>query len=297
MTEQRLDGKGYRLSITAWAGNLGNHLIQLSGALNVAEQTSSLLTIPAHPLLRRRQYDFSGGGHSRMEEIRSYFFHQSECFQYPILYDSDRRRILQQYAREQLAGRSAAEWARDIGTSLRNEQVKEETLVINIRSGGDIFRADPPPQDDYMQPPLSLYKHVIDSHRYTDCLIITEAARKNPCVDALLAWRPGIRIRTHTGVSGDVRALLAARHLVTCHSSFSWILAMTSGNLRTLHQPASFRVRGVSDLSVYTYSFDNYIQPGEWKATPEQLALMVDHPVSDVRVVRESSRAELSAMR
>jgi hypothetical protein len=37
-----LDKKGYRISIGDWVGNLGNHLIQMSGALDVAKITSHL---------------------------------------------------------------------------------------------------------------------------------------------------------------------------------------------------------------------------------------------------------------
>jgi hypothetical protein len=280
-----LDKKGYLISIEHWVGNLGNHLIQLSGALNVAKNTQSKLTIPKHELLGRRMFDFTSAANNNcLEPVVGRFFYQSDCFQYPIRYDHDRRRLFQDYLYDLLLVRTLQERFRDLLNRNSKEQVGPDTLVINMRSGSDIFRTEPPPQTDYMQPPLSFYKHVITSYGYQDCLIVTEAARKNPCIEGLLSWNPNIRIKTHTTVKDDLRTLLAARHLVMCHSTFSWCLALMSKNLQTLYQPATFQIRGVDDLSIYTYTFEDFIKPGEWKCSPEQLDEMLNHSIDNIKV-------------
>jgi len=284
-----LDKKGYRISIEGWMGNLGNHLIQMSGALNVAQNTQSVLTIPKHPLLRRRTFDFTDSKNDNCsEEIVGRFFYKSECFQYPIVYDRDRRRIFQAHLYDVLLRRNFREHIHDVLNRKPLEQVHPGTLVINMRSGRDIFTADPPPQNDYMQPPLSFYKHVIESNNYQDCLIVTEADRKNPCIEGLMSWSPKVRLKTHTSVKNDLRTILGATHLVTCHSTFSWCLALMSRNLEVLHQPHTFPIRGVGSFSIDTYTFDNYIKPGEWKASSEQLDEMLNHSVRDIRVIHES---------
>ncbi len=281
-----LEKKGYRIAIESWVGNLGNHLIQLSGALNVAERTQSHLTIPKHALLKRRVFDFTGPHNDNCAEpVVGRFFYGADCFQYPIIFDSERRDILRKYVYDLLAARTVRERFEDLLNPKRNEAVNHGTLVINMRSGRDIFTSDPAPQSDYMQPPLSFYKHVIDAHGYQDCMIVTEADRKNPCIDALMSWNRSIRIKTHTTVSSDVRTILSATNLVMCHSTFSWCLALMSKNLKNVYLPSTFPIASVDDLSIDTYEFDGFIKPGEWKATEDQLALMLHHSTKDIHVI------------
>jgi hypothetical protein len=281
----RLEKKGYRIVIENWVGNLGNHLIQVSSALNVAEKTESRLTIPKHPLLKRRVFDFTNRANENCAEpIVGRFFYQADCFQFPIIFDSERREIFRKYVYDLLVGRTVRERVAELVSPRQNEAVNSDTLVINMRSGRDIFRSEPPPQNDYMQPPLSFYKHVIEAHRYRDCLIVTEADRKNPCIDALMSWNRSIRIKTHTTVSDDVRTILSATSLVMCHSTFSWCLALMSKNLKNLYQPSTFQIVSVDDLSIDTYQFNGFVKPGEWTATEDQLALMVNHSTKDVHV-------------
>ncbi len=298
-----LDKKGYLLSIEHWIGNLGNHIIQLSGALNVAEKTQSRLTVPEHPLFRKRVFDFTDKRNNNCyEPVAGRFFFQYDCFQHPIRFDRDRRTVFQNYVYPLLANKSRGEWFRDLLRPTQQDVVNPETLVINMRSGRDIFRTEPPPQNDYMQPPLSFYKHVIESHGYDDCLIVTEADRQNPCIDALMKWNSSIRLRTHTTVIGDARTLLSAKHLVTCHSTFSWCLALMSRNLTTLYQPGRCQIRGVDDIDIHTYEFSGYISPGEWTASPDQLDRMLSHSTNDIRVTHrpiggdENQEPELSSL-
>ncbi len=278
-----LEKKGYRIAVEYWVGNLGNHLIQISGALNVAQNTQSTLTLPKHPLIKLKHFDFTSSSNVNCNDVvKGRFFYQTDCFQFPVRYDVDRRRLFRDYLLDHLQRKTLRESLADLVSSKDDDFVGPDTLVINIRSGRDIFTPGKPAQDDYMQPPLSFYKRIIESHGYDDCLIVTTADRLNPCVDALLAWKPSIRIKRNPSVRGDLRTLLAARHLVMCHSSFSWCFALMSRNLEVLHQPETFRILGVPDLSIYTYHFENYIVPGEWTFSDAQRDLMLSHPIDAV---------------
>lgn len=283
-----LEKKGYRVAIDDWVGNLGNHLIQISGGINVAMNTQSTLTTPDHWLLGRLTFDFTDSANSNcMETVSGRFFYQPDCFQFPIVYDRDRRKIFQDHLLPRLGRRNLRQRLHDALHRKGHDTVRADTLVVNMRSGKDIFRSEPPPQNDYMQPPLSFYKHIIETNGYADCLIVTEPDRKNPCIDELLAWKPGIRLKTHRSVQDDLQTLLAATHLVTCHSSFSWCMALMSTNLQKLYQSHSFQIRGVGDFSIDTYFFEHYIKPGEWKCSPEQLSAMLHHSADDIRVVHK----------
>jgi hypothetical protein len=283
----RLDKQGYVLKLQGWMGRLGNHIIQLSCALHVAEQSRSQLLIPEHGTFRKRAYDFRDASAENCNEVISGpFFLQSDCYQFPIRYDHERRRVLLNHVRTQMMHRSLRGRIKDLIRPEPDTKLDEETLVINMRSGSDIFRSDPPPQNDYMQPPLSFYRYIIEKHNYRKCLIVTEPERENPVINALLSWKDGpeIRIKKHRSVQNDVLTVLNARHLIAAHSTFTWCLALMSNRLVKYHQPFTCRIRGITDFFVQTYEYDNYIRPGEWMASREQLRWMVEHPVGHVRV-------------
>ncbi len=271
---QTLTRFGYNLKLENWAGRLGNHLIQLSNAIHVASNTKSILTIPPHDTLKRRHYDFRENNIENCNEsVSSYFFWPRECFNFPIKHDYVRRCILKNHIASEF--QNARTWKPF--SLLKHNYITKDTLIINIRSGSDIFRTDPPPQSDYMQPPLSFYQDIIERHNYKRCVIVTESDRLNPVIDRLLGWNNSIQLNLHRNVDDDIRLVLAAQHLVTAHSTFSWCLALMSPNLKVLHQPSSFQISGVPDFNINTYHIENYIPPGSWNGSPQQMELMIKH--------------------
>jgi hypothetical protein len=295
VVDNQLTRMGYVLRLSGWMGRLGNHLIQLSCAINVAQKSKSLLLVPPHGILKKAKYDFRVKGEDNCnEEISGPFFLQTDCYQFPIRYDQERRQIFLEYIRQQMTYRSLKGRLRDRVFPEPDTRLDDDTLVINMRSGTDIFRSSPPPQSDYMQPPLSFYKYIIEKYDYRTCLIVSEPERANPVIAALLSWGQNrdIRIKTHRSVQNDVATVLNARHLIAAHSTFTWCLALMSHNIRVYHQPHTCRIRGTMDFDVHTYEFSNYIKPGEWTASNAQLDLMVNHPVSDVRMQEPPQKGE-----
>jgi hypothetical protein len=287
-----LDKRGYTLRIPHWMGRLGNQILQLSGVINCAKATKSVVEYPENEFIRGAKFDFREPGPDNCNEvIVGSFFFQPDCFQFPIQYDRDRRMLFQEYLYEPILKKPFRE---RLKAALRpRTEITPETLVLNIRSGKDIFTAEPPPQNDYMQPPASFYKKVIEDRGHQDCLIVTEADQANPVIAELMRWNDRIRLKQHVSVRDDIETLLAARHLVTAHSTFSWCLALMSKQLKVLHQPATFQICGVTDFETNTYAFDNYIEVGEWTAKDDQLHLMVKHPVSSVRLLPKPESPEL----
>ena len=55
-----------------------------------------------------------------------------------------------------------------------------------------------------------------------------------------------------------------------------------SEKLEVLHQPQTIQIRGVPDIKIHTWSYRDYINPGEWRASEEQFRLMCQHPVEKV---------------
>ena len=269
------EGKGYQLEISQWVGRLGNHIIQLSNALHVAQKTRSILRVPPHDMFRSRVFDLRSSLDGECNEtLKSPFFWPHECFNFPIRHDAVRRQLLQDYLAPEF---DRASFLQRVRKAVSGPEVDRNTLLINIRSGTDIFRSDPPPQSDYMQPPLSFYKKIIQLHDYKRCVIVTEADQKNPVIPALLAWNPNISLHQHQDVIGDIRLVLSARHLVLAHSTFSWCLALISRNLRVLHQPGTFPVQGIPEVEIHTYESQHYIEPGTWVGSNAQMDLMISH--------------------
>jgi len=296
-----LSHTGYNIKIRSWSGRLGNHIWQLSHAIHIAKSTNSKVSFPNHPLFSKLTIDFSIPEKPK-ETIEGRFLLKDECYQFPIPDHSTFREILQTYILPHIThpplllklmgtlapgsdfGKLPNSFPGDhlfLPTEKANE-ITSDTLVINIRSGKDLFRQNPPPQNDYMQPPLSFYTTIIKNHHSPDCLIVTEPDRMNPVIPALLCFRKGVRIKQHDGILGDIDTLLSARHLAISHSTFSWTLALMSKNVKTIHSLKTFPIRGLANTSVREYAFENYINPGEWTASPKQLALMLSHSEHDI---------------
>ena len=279
---KKLSKKGYKIEIKQWVGNFGNHLLQLSGALKVAIETQSILAYPANKLIPENIFDFRDNNNYNCDLlVRSCFFYHDECFQYPLIYDQERRNISIKYILPLLKNKCNETLKSDL------EIISETTLVINVRSG-DIFREDYDSEEatksgikNYVQPPLSFYRRIIDKFNYEDILIITQPDNKNPVVSELLKLYD-IKLHEHTNPLNDFIMLMNAKNLVTCHSSFSWFSALMSTNLKVLHQPASFSIKGVKDFDIYSYYVNNYIKHGEWKPTVENFNIMITLPVENI---------------
>lgn len=166
------------------------------------------------------------------------------------------------------------------------------TLVVHIR-GEDICKKDPHPL--YVQPPLSLYTLVINTHTYQNIRIVTTPECANPVIQPLLNMY-GSRISTQTAdLNTDVATLLHAQHiLINSMGSFGRMIMMMSKHIRVCHIPyyrhadmdnPYHDMRSLTATKVYAYECREYIQPGEWRFDATQQERMLTYPSSQIRVM------------
>jgi hypothetical protein len=256
--------------------HLGNSLVQLSNAINVGIQTGSCVVMPSigtdqetFDILKDvPDKDFSSGVCG--EEQVSKFFFQNECLGVDEPSNKDRREILHKYVLDHIRLDDT-------------RQVKDETLVIHIRSG-DIFGGWI--HKNYIQPPLSYYKKIIKEHGNEDVLILTQKDKSNPCVDALLSWDNDISIQTGT-LRQDMTSILMAKNLVIGFGTFGWMISLLSKNINRLYTPdvnqdlfSSYFMQ--PPFNIKRYQFEDYIGVGEWNNSEAQRHMMISHPETKI---------------
>jgi len=264
---------GYNLKISKFI-QLGNSLVQLTNAINVAIETKSKLYMPTIStcsdsmaiLKHLPDMDFSDG-ESCNETIESKFFFPKEAFDYHTT-NEKRKEILSKYVFPFL----------DL---TREKDVEEDTLVIHIRSG-DIFGGWV--HKDYVQPPLNYYKKIIENHD-GHVILVTQKDKRNPCVNELMSWRDDIHIQTGS-LEEDVSAILNAKKLVIGYGSFGWMLSLLSVKIQELFCPKNIHDQlttsfNIDPIKIKRYTFENYIETGDWECTEEQKQIMI----GDVNVI------------
>ena len=270
-----LSDTGYNLKISKFT-QLGNSLVQLSNAINIGIRTKSKVTMPSIGT-STETLDFLSGvpdfdfrtSDACGVDLEEKFYFPNQCFGYDLT-NKERRRILKDFVFSHLP-------------IVDSDGITEDTLVIHIRSG-DIFGGWI--HQNYVQPPLSYYKKIIEETKPSNILIVTQSDRKNPCIDSLLPLYPNIKIQCGT-LQQDVSAILNARKLVIGFGTFGLMLSMISYRIHTLHCPtictdllSSFYSTPPFEINRYIY--EDYIKIGDWKNTKEQRELMLIHPEEKV---------------
>ncbi|MHA1381580.1 MAG: hypothetical protein ACTSRG_24700 [Candidatus Helarchaeota archaeon] len=265
-----LDKKGYEISVDRWFGRLGNNLIQISNAMNIALNTKSRVKFPKYriKLLKNlHMFDFTEFDRCNIP-IHGHFYYPHHCYGYHAKF-SDMRMILRDY----------------INPILSVEPVNfidKNTLVINIRSG-DIFLENTPHRK-FFQPPLSFYKYVINHNNYDDIIIVTERDLRNPCIRGLLRFNKDIRVTAPSPVKA-ASIILKARHLVLGTSSFCLMLSLLSKNIKIVHTCNPDYLWNSEDYSIIYYKLKNYPNDN-WRCTPEQLDLMMKYPIENIKIAK-----------
>ena len=270
-----LYNKGYNLQISKFV-QLGNSLVQLCNAVNIGIKTKSRVLMPKIgtcndaldflkdiPNFDWRKDDGCG------EILESKFYFLEESFDY-LMSNKGRREILHTYILPYLK-------------LVNTDNVDDDTLVIHIRSG-DIFGGWT--HKNYVQPPLSFYKKIINESENSDVLIVTQPDKRNPCIEGLLSWDSNIKVQCGT-LREDVSAMLKARNLVIGFGTFGWMLSLLSDRIYNLYCPTictdlfdSFY--HTPPFNIKRYDFKEYIKMGYWKNTESQRKIMISHPVEKI---------------
>ena len=296
------DKEGLHLHIDEWCGRLGNNIQQLCCAIFIAEKTNSIVTFLPHSIIPDARFDFSKKDANTNTNdtitIRDSFFHYATiCKNFLPLYNYiEQRRICESYVRPLF--KSILEHPLPAHLTL-----SANDLVIHIRSG-DVYVNRSHPL--YVQDPFSYYKTILYNElfvlkKYGRVIILTEPDRVSPCIELIKNYIDtlnllyaqecvGIDVKSAfeymevLDYSTCINMLLSAENVVVSNSSFSQRLSMCNTSLKNLY---------VSSLSIaekqhqtakriHFYQINNYMQHGEWKNTPDQVKLMIEHKMSDV---------------
>jgi len=247
----------YNYRLEGWYGRLCNNLIQLTDAIYLAKKEGGAFELKLqHSLIRNFNINFNGPNPLPRKICDVPYYTHEISF-------NERREILRKY----------------ILPNCRLPQLDPmDVLVIHMR-GGDIIQKTPPPHQGYVQPPLSFYKRVIEDCPIKNIIIITETV-SNPCAKVIASMYPNCKIQI-SSLTEDVTTFLRATHV--CFNSvgtFGETLALMSPNIKQAYTPEYTEPIRINNWNVefkvnqYAIS-DTYIQPGQWTASDEQIALML----------------------
>jgi len=304
--------------VSVWFGGLANNIIQLAHVEYLSKRFGFTIHIPPHSLLRV-------GDKYKLHNIKPREFQQSSYFpstSSTVIYDLLTRpetsvgpafslfqRMFWQFDILPFSP-ELADYRHVLRHELfpiipqhADELIKDDTLVIHIRSG-DVFWEDLTRlHKGYIQPPLSFYLEIINKFNFKDIVIVTQDDFKNPCINELKRLMPDIRIQT-SNILDDISTIISARNLVIAHSSFSLCLGLASDKLKRMFIPQFditnkfYYTRAPFWPNIYKYSFvaktsishfrnldcdvrlvtiRDYVPIGAWQNTPQQRDLMLAH--------------------
>ncbi|MBD3170986.1 hypothetical protein GF326_00800 [Candidatus Bathyarchaeota archaeon] len=167
------------------------------------------------------------------------------------------------------------------------DRVDDDTLVINIRGGRDIFRKKHI-NPEYFQPPLSYYQKIIEDGGYEDILLVTDSTKYNPVIYHLRKMYRDMRI-ANSDTTSQVNVMLSARNLVMARSTFSYMLGRLSMNLKKVWTWKDYYWKWdewlpthenclSSDIKIIYCSTPFYFPMGSWDASKEQRKSMISYP-------------------
>ena len=280
-----LNKKGYIFRVGRIKGRYGNLLICLENLLLLSKNTESIFTIKSikynYDLFKiPRSLDFRSDKNINCGEVIRHdrLFLTKHPYSIKFFVDPDK-------------------WCLNYIHNLLNRKepltkIYDDTLVLNIRGGRDIFKRKRI-NKEYLQPPSSFYKHIIKNCNHSDILIVTDDVSCNPVIMDLLLWKPDIRVADFDP-SSHANLILNAKHLVTARSTFSMIFARLSKNLKSLYvwwdnnwkwdewQPTVDNSLS-KDFKITRCYTDDYIKIGEWSASMKQLKTMLNYPEEKLR--------------
>jgi hypothetical protein len=240
--------------IKRWCGRLGNNIIQLYNAIQLAVSKNYNIILPTHKYFSKIYICLNkqiGINSKRISDPNNYFYSRN-------IPDVDKNRVLQ--------------ILRGCFTIKDVKALDAEDLVIHIRSG-DIF--DKGPHPGYIMPPLSYYVDIIRTNTFKNIYLLAED-RKNPCINALLELYPTIQFELQP-LEKDIRLILGAVNVVASYGTMINSLLLFSDNIKRVYRPSySLRIVGQEHINYITIDLDNYKEIlSPWKNTREQREIML----------------------
>jgi hypothetical protein len=162
--------------------------------------------------------------------------------------------------------------------------VPQTTCIINIRSG-DIFNSGGT-HKSYVQPPFAFYKKIIDEEKYDKFLVITQQDKINPTISLVEQYSKKVEVQS-PNLSETLSIILGASSFVASYTTFSQVLFFSNfiKKIYCLDYTDFFSFFGTCPKTeIVKYKFlKPYIQVGTWINSIEQLALMKNYDVKNIK--------------
>jgi len=235
------------LKINKWYGRLGNNIIQLKNAIQIALFYDYNIIIPYHEYFNT-QYIKINDSINENDSIK--FLNDGDLFF---------------FWKEKIENIDVDLFNKNIDKTIiilkKIFKIKNcipsntNDVVIHIRSG-DIFYLS---NHDYITPPLSYYINILNSNNFDNITIIAEN-HNNPCIQKLLDLYKNIIFKIQS-LYQDINLLLSATNVIESFGTFSASLIILSDNIKNIYRP-SYQCKlfdyNVLKINVYETELSNY---------------------------------------
>jgi hypothetical protein len=255
------------IKINSWFGRLGNNIIQLKHVIQMGLFYSSnihSIIFPKHQYFNTTSIVIN----DNLKPVREFITDKSNFFFNKEINGVDQKLF-------ELNLDRTIEILKSIFVMCNVPKLNEDELVIHIRSG-DIFRSNP--HNEYIMPPLSYYKDIINKNSYSKIHLIAED-RKNPVIDELLKIYPNISFKIQDLLK-DIELLLGASNVIESYGTFTSALLILSDNIKTIHKPSyqSALIICRPQVEILSYDLEEYktkLKP--WRNTKSQREIMIGY--------------------
>jgi hypothetical protein len=161
-------------------------------------------------------------------------------------------------------------------------ELNDNDIVIHIRSG-DIFTNNPHPL--YIMPPLSYYTSILNNNNFNKIYLIAEDTF-NPVTHKLIQLYPNIVFKLRN-IQNDIELLLSCNNVIESFGSFTKCLLLLSENVENVYKPSyqstflieskkyNNKIIKINDIDLDDYRKKMF----PWKHTKEQLNLMINYNI------------------
>lgn len=256
-----------RISIRKWYGRFGNNIMQVKNALHIAIHCKyHSVHFPEHSFLENRCIIVYPGADRKKILIDESGF---EFFDRKTIKNIDKEIFSQnqEKVRELLINNFNFREKDIIETS-------EKELIIHIR-GGDIFQKKT--NKNYIMPPFSYYKNIIDNGNYTRIHILSED-KKNPTIGKILENYKNSSFRKKSLIE-DMGYILGATNLVESFGTFTPMLIILSRRLKNLYKPSyQGHYMELKDVNVNKIDLEDYRKKQfPWETSPKNIEIMLNY--------------------
>lgn len=282
--------------VGGWIGRTGNHLLQLSHAIYLAERYNGICEYRENDFFHKKVFDFSSGSpiqkyfHETFWELNPKYTLINEDYSWDL--HQQRPRILREYI---------------LPIFIPYKKIDlDYDLTINIRGGDIMVGKGSPPQ--YVQAPLSYFLYILEKENPQNILLVCED-NKNPVIQKLKETKYNIEVHTDNNPFTDANEILNSKKLVIGGvSTFSLLLAQMAPTVDTVYYPEfnfgwdlpedqKWRLNtfhwykygnmlGKMKSNVLPIKFKDYIEIGQWGnySIDQKIKYMIDYPINKIHL-------------